>query len=84
MSENISSSSTQCGVLVNFTSAYNSNKLVCILDSNNKVIAAFKPEKSFQSIVISSPSLHLFSSYDIYIGGTITGEEENGYFNGLS
>lgn len=80
MAENISSSSTQCGTMINFTSSYSSNKLICITDKNNKVIFAFRPEKNFQSIVVSSSELHLFSNYKVYVGGTISGEEENGYY----
>ena len=80
MAENISSSSTQCGTMINFSSSYNSNQLICITDKNNNLIFAFRPEKNFQSIVVSSSELHLFSNYKVYVGGTITGEEENGYY----
>ncbi|MDD3171675.1 MAG: carbohydrate-binding domain-containing protein, partial [Bacilli bacterium] len=37
MSQNISSSSSQCGVLVNFSSTYAANKLICITDSKGRV-----------------------------------------------
>ncbi|MDD3171904.1 MAG: dockerin type 1, partial [Bacilli bacterium] len=80
MSQNISSSSSQCGVLVNFSSTYAANKLICITDSKGRVIAAFKPSKKFQSIVISTSKLHLFRTYNIYVGGTITGDENCGYY----
>ncbi len=77
MAQNISSSSSQCGVLINLTST--SNQLVTLLDDDGDVLVAFDPVKSYQSIVISTPEMRKNHTYQLYIGGSISNQESVQY-----
>ncbi len=71
MAQNIGSTSTQCGVLVNLTTA--SAKIVRIETSSGQEIITFKPSKNVQTVVISTPDLAKGTTYNVYVGGTVTG-----------
>mgnify|MGYP001338066065 CR=1 FL=1 len=49
-----------------------------INDSNGNDILTFQPERSYYSIVFSSPLLKLGSTYSIYTGGSSTGINNGG------
>lgn len=70
MAETISSSSSQYGILASMTSTYTSD--ITIVDSNGDVILHYNPEKSYQSIAMSSPEFKRGKTYTIYLGGTYT------------
>lgn len=82
MAQNISTSSTQYGVLINLTSS--TNQLFTLLDDNSNPIILFAPAKTYQSILISTPEIRKSNSYSIYLGGTVTNysSSENGYYVG--
>ncbi len=84
MAEAPSTSSSQYGALINFTSSLSSTTIFHIQDSSGNNIATFSPAKQYSSMVISSPDLSSGSTYTIYTGGSSTGTELGGlYSNGV-
>ncbi|HPE76419.1 MAG TPA: carbohydrate-binding domain-containing protein [Draconibacterium sp.] len=76
-------SSTQYIVAAVFSSTKQAGTLVNIQTSDGKEMLTFKPEKTFQSLVFSSPDLTKGSSYDFNLGGSSTGTVADGvYTNG--
>lgn len=70
MAQNISSNSTQNGVMINMTAS--TTKLIRLVNASGSEIITFKPTKSVQSIVISTPALTKGKSYSLYLGGTLS------------
>nr|WP_321408691.1 carbohydrate-binding domain-containing protein [uncultured Carboxylicivirga sp.] len=83
MAEAPSSSSSQPSVLIKFTSSYSAGTLFNLQTSSGEEIVTFKPSKTFQSIVVSSPNLSVGSTYQAYLNGSHSGTENEGlYTNG--
>ena len=83
MAQAPSTSSSQNALLVNFSAAQAAGTLVHIEDSAGNNLLTFAPAKDFQSLVFSSPDLATGESYNIYTGGSASGESNNGlYANG--
>jgi len=71
---------SQYSLAVMLTSAQSANSIICVKDSTGKELVKFKAERSFYSVIFSSPELKLGSTYTIYTGGTVSGGTD---FNGL-
>lgn len=82
MAMNLGSTSTQPSLMINYSSPQSSGTLLALLDSNGDVIAAFTPEKSYQSVIISTPDMSVSSDYTLYSGGSMDGENVNGLWSG--
>ncbi|MGO4544143.1 carbohydrate-binding domain-containing protein [Paenibacillus sp. 2TAB23] len=82
MVQSTSDTSTQQSVLMTFPQALEPGTMVRLEDSEGNAIATFAPLKTFQSIMISSPDLNQGSTYTIYSGGSSTGTEMNGLYEG--
>lgn len=82
MTEGASSSSNQISLLLRTTQALSANTLFHIEDSEGNHIVTFAPQRSYYSIVFSSSDLQNGTSYNVYSGGTCTGEEEDGLYQG--
>lgn len=67
MAQNISSSSTQNGVLINLTSSNSANTKIYI-----DGIIDYTSNKTFNSIMISTPDLKTGSTYSLELNGTVT------------
>ncbi len=80
MAEAPSTSSSQYGALINFTTNYSANTLFHLEDSNGNTIVTFKPAHQYQSIAVSTPYLNSGSTYTIYTGGSSTGTETGGLY----
>jgi hypothetical protein len=74
--------STQASVHVRFGTAQAAGTLVSILDGDGKAIVTFKAAKAIQSLVVSTPSLTEGTTYDVKVGGSVSGESLNGYYEG--
>ena len=57
MEEGFTDNSAQVSFLHNFSSSVSANTEVTVKDSNGNVIASYKPDKSWQSMVFTSPKL---------------------------
>ena len=82
MAQAPSTRSTQNAVLVRLSSTQSAGNLVHIDDSTGKGILTYKPAKSYQSVVFSSPKLVKGSTYKVYTGGSSTGTLTDGLYQG--
>jgi len=73
--------SAQNSVLINFSSAIQAGELVRIQNSSGEDILTFAATKTIQSITFSTANL-LQGSYQIYVGGSSSGTEMDGLFQG--
>lgn len=82
MAEAPSSSSSQNSVLIDFNSSQSAGTLVTIQNANGDNIVTFSPTKSYESIVFSSSDLTPGVSYSVYKGGSSTGTNIDGFYEG--
>jgi hypothetical protein len=82
MAQALTSTSTQCSVLVNFQTSYAAGTLIHVESSTGSNIVTFKTTKLFQSVVVCASSLHQGSTYNIYVGGSSTGSLKDGINTG--
>lgn len=73
--------STQNSVLYNFTSI-SANTLFHVRNSSGEKIFTFAPMKQYASVAFSMPGLSTGQSYEVYSGGTDTGTETDGLYEG--
>lgn len=69
MMQGASISSSIYSVSIVFNSSYSSNDTITIVDSNNKEMASYKSTKSYNSLVVASPSLKKGETYTINVNG---------------
>nr|WP_320051178.1 carbohydrate-binding domain-containing protein [uncultured Desulfuromonas sp.] len=74
-------SSTQNTVKVTLTSWQSAETLISLQTSAGNELFTFEPAKGYQSIVFSSPELSLNSSYNLYLGGNDSADDEDGLFD---
>ncbi|GBG10370.1 putative dockerin type 1 [Paenibacillus agaridevorans] len=65
-----SETSTQQSILMTFPQSLQGGTNVRLIDGDGNEIAAFAPEKTFQSVLFSSPDIKQGSTYVIYSGDT--------------
>lgn len=75
-------SSTQNSLLLNFNTAQQAGTPFHIQNSSGKGILSFIPTKRYQSVAFSSPELMSGESYDVFIGGTVSGSASDGLYLG--
>lgn len=76
--------SAQNSVLLTFDTTYAAGTLFHIQDSNGTTIFSFSPTKTYQSIAFSSDLLKTGVDYDIYLGGSSSGINNDGlYLDGV-
>lgn len=78
MAEYPDSSSTQNSVSANLSSPLSGGTLVTVTDSSGNEVISFAPEKTFSSIVISSPDIKSGGTYTLYTGGSTSSSEKYG------
>lgn len=74
--------STQCSLLMNFTSAQATGTLIHIETNDGASLLTFKPSRQFQSLAYSSPDLVKGNSYKLYLGGSASGPVTDGFYDG--
>ncbi|MCR2806970.1 carbohydrate-binding domain-containing protein [Paenibacillus soyae] len=77
-----SDTSSQQSVLMMFPSTLEAGTLVRLEDDEGNAIATFAPAKTFQAVMISSPDLKQGGTYKVFSGGSSTGTETNGLYEG--
>ena len=82
MAQAPSSSSSQHSVSLTFKSQQQAGTLVHVQTSGGDEIFTFAPSKKFQSLVFSLPELAGGTTYSIYYGGSSTGTESDGLYDG--
>ena len=75
--------SDQNSLLLTANTPYSGGTLIHIQNSAGTGILTFAPEKNYQSLAFSSPNLQTGTSYQVYTGGSSTGDMADGlYENG--
>ncbi len=70
MAENFGSDSTQCSLLVSLSGS--GGDTVTVTDASGNVLVSFTPEKTYQTVVVSSPAFSVGETYTVYAGGSYT------------
>lgn len=74
--------SSQYSILVNLASAQPEGTLVYLETSAGEDVLTFAPNKPYQSVAFSSPALAQGVTYSLYLGGSSTGAETDGLYQG--
>lgn len=82
MAQATSEQSTQPGVLMIYSKAQQAGAMVHLEDSDGNTVLTFTPPKSYQSLFVSSPTIKKDASYTLSSGGTSTGSQVNGLYDG--
>lgn len=82
MAQAPSTSSTQCSLMINLSSALSAGTLIHIETESGENILTFKPARAYQSVVFCSADLKNGSSYVVYSGGNSTGTVTDGLYSG--
>lgn len=82
MAEAPDASSSQCSLLLNLNGTLRAGNLIHIESAGGDEVLTFAPSKNIQSIAFSSPDLEPGETYDVYYGGSSTGEESGGLYQG--
>ncbi|WP_372755562.1 carbohydrate-binding domain-containing protein [Labilibaculum sp.] len=80
MAEAPGTSSSQYSVMISFSSTQKADQMVHIESADGDDIVTIEPQKAFQSLVVSSPDFEKGSTYNIYLGGSYSGTEDNGFY----
>ena len=83
MYDAISSDSKQTFISLNFGTKIENDTLIAMLDDNENLVFGYKTDRSYSSLVYSSPEL-LNGTYTLYKNGTIVGSEETGLYNKIN
>jgi len=84
------SDSNQVTMNLQFASSKANDEAIIITDLEDNVIFAYDPDKDettgsynrgYQGAVISSPEFKVGETYNVYIGGDVTGEETDGLYD---
>lgn len=73
---------SQYSVLVRFSSSVSAGTLFHVQTTAGEEILTYKPSKRYQSVAFSTPVLEKGNSYQIYTGGSDTGDETDGLYTG--
>ena len=75
-------SSTQNSVLVYLDSEQKGGTTFNLQTSKGEDIISFIPQKLYQSVAISSPEIRNGTEYNVYVGGSSSGQIRNGLYQG--
>ena len=76
--------SSQNSLLLNFNNVLSAGTLIHIQNSAGEDILTFAPTKQIQSVALSSPDLVTGETYEVFTGGSSTGTNTDGLFEGGS
>jgi hypothetical protein len=76
--------SSQNSILFNLTETLAGGTMIHLASKSGEEIFTFVPEKQFQSVAVSSPSIKTGETYVLYSGGSSGGTEVNGLYTGGS
>jgi hypothetical protein len=80
MAETPSAGSDQATLHLQFNAVQAAGTLVRIQASDGTVIATFAATKPFQSLVVSTPAIEAGVTYEVLVGGTVTGDNVGGFY----
>lgn len=77
MAQTTSDTSEQSSIMMTYSETQKAGTLVHLEDSDGNTIATIKPEKDYQTVVISTPEIVRNNTYVLYSGGSSTKVESN-------
>ena len=80
--DSASSSSEQAYMELTYSSTMSAGKVICLMDSSGNVVIAAYPDRSYQSVTISTPDMEVGETYYLYSGGSCTGTLTYGLYLG--
>lgn len=80
MAQAPTSSSTQPSIFLGLNQTLQASTLIHLQNSSGQSLLTYTPAKEYQSVLISSPDLVIGETYSIFIGGSSSGEVENGLY----
>ncbi len=83
MADSVSSDSKQNYLQLNFNSKVAEETLITILDKTQNAQVAFKSDRNYTILTISTPNLET-EDITVYEGGTIEGESKNGLYTNIT
>ena len=83
-SEGIGAGSTQASLYVTLGSVAEAGTVVHVQTAEGESLVTFEPANAFDVVVFSSPELEAGESYEIYLGGTGSGEATGGLYTAYS
>lgn len=83
MADEISKDSKQKFILIEFTSKVEKDSLITILDKDKNPMAAFRTDRDYKVLAISTPEIS-DENFLVYEGGEIEGTSENGLYTKIS
>lgn len=83
MYDQISSESKQNFMVLRFANKISNDNLISILNENDNVLMAYKTDRTYTTLVFSSPDL-TEGTYYIYKDGNVEGEQTNGYYTNVT
>lgn len=83
-SEGIGSGSSQASLYISTGSTLAAGTVVHIENADGESLVTFDPINDYSVIVFSSPDLVDGETYDVYLGGTVTGDSATGLYDDSS
>ncbi len=80
MAQAPSQDSAQNAVSVTFDKQQSAGTLINLQKTDGTSLMTFEPKKPYQSLVYASPLLMQGDTYSLYLGGSVTGTSEGGYY----
>ncbi|BDH61618.1 hypothetical protein MTP04_17480 [Lysinibacillus sp. PLM2] len=81
MAQGISENSTQNAIQMTFSEMQTAGTALNLENENGESIIAIAPEKNFQTVLISTPTIENGELYIFKAGGALTGENVDGLYN---
>jgi hypothetical protein len=82
MAQSPGGGSNQNSVMVYFDAYQAEGTLFHVQSSEGNEIVTFAPKKTYSSVAFSSPKLAVNTAYDVYYGGSSSGEAKDGLYEG--
>lgn len=84
MAEVPNSSSAQNSLSIYFGETQAAGTLIRVEDSDGNEVLTYSPAKAFSHAVVSSSKLETGKTYRVYVGGSATGDQQDGLFEQCS
>ena len=79
MAQGFGQNSTQAAFMYTLTQTVQGGTEVAVTQKDGTVLASFLPSKAFNSVVVSCQGLSSSGTYQLKLGGTVSGADENGF-----
>lgn len=79
MAQGFGQNSTQAAFMYTLTQTVQGGTEVAVTQKDGTVLASFLPSKAFNNVVVSCQGLSSSGTYQLKLGGTVSGADENGF-----